>query len=222
MKVLVFDTETTGLPLDHTAPVNDSSKWPHIIQLGFIVFDTTSKEILEYSDSIIQLDESVEITPASISIHQITAQRSQSEGILMKQALQHFADCIKDVDVIVGHNIIFDKRMLMVEFHRNNVRNCFYRNGKAIPDFCTMKRSIDLCKIPTINKMTGEIYNKWPTLTELHVYLYGEKPKGTHNAIADVMICLRCYVQMEHKMDIALDNDVKLVFRSLFASYCIQ
>jgi DNA polymerase III epsilon subunit-like protein len=220
MKVLIFDTETTGLPVDQNASLQDSAKWPYIIQLSFIVLDTDTKEILEYSDSIIRLDETVSISPESIAIHQITAYRSQTEGIPIKVALAHLAENMSEVDVIVGHNIIFDKRMLMVEFHRNQMKNCLYKNGSAIPEYCTMKRTIELCKLPTVNKKTGEIYNKYPTLTELHTHLFGYKPRGAHNAIADVMICLRCYVMLNFKYDIACDPEVKMVFRSLFETYC--
>jgi DNA polymerase III epsilon subunit-like protein len=222
MKVLVFDTETTGLPIDQNAPIADSAKWPYIIQLSFMVFDTATKEILEYSDTIIQLDTSVHISPESIAIHKITAAQSQAEGIPIKIALAHLAENMSEVDVIVGHNILFDKRMLMVEFTRNNMKNFLYKNGLPIPEYCTMKRSIELCKLPSINKKTGEVYKnyKYPTLTELHTYLFCRKPRGTHNAIADVMICLRCYVMLNYNYDIANDNDVKLVFRSLYLTYC--
>ena len=220
MKVLVFDTETTGLPVDQNAPLKDSAKWPYIVQLSFMVFDTESKEILEYSDSIIQLNPAILITPESIAIHQITPERCQTEGIPIQQALDHFAASIFEADVIVAHNIIFDKRMLMVEMHRNKMKNCLYRNNMPIPEYCTMKRTIDLCKLPAVNKKTGEIYNKYPTLSELHNHLFQTKPRGTHNAIADVMICLRCYVMLNYEYDIVNENEVKLVFRSLYTSYC--
>jgi DNA polymerase-3 subunit epsilon len=222
MKVLVFDTETTGLPVDQNGPLTDSAKWPYIIQLSFMVFDTATKEILEYSDRIIQLEDSVSISPESIAIHQITRERSMAEGIPIKVALAHLADTMSETDVIVGHNILFDRRMLMVEMHRNKMKNCLYKNGSIIPDYCTMKRSTELCKLPAINKLTGELYKnyKYPTLSELHTHLFNSKPRGTHNAIADVMICLRCYIMLNYKYDIALDSEVKLVFRSLYSSYC--
>ena len=222
MQVLVFDTETTGLPADQHAALADSAKWPHIIQLSFILFNTDTKEILEFSDSIIRLDESVYISPESIAIHQITAQRSQTEGIPIQQALANLADTMQDADLIVGHNLEFDKRMLAVELYRHNMKNCLFRNGVALPEFCTMKRTTGLCKLPSINKLTGEVRvnYKYPTLTELHNYLFSSRPRGTHNAIADVMICLRCYIMLMEKYDIAKDDEVKLVFRTLYASYC--
>ena len=223
MKVLVFDTETTGLPANHNASLNDSSKWPHIIQLSFIIFDMITKEILEYSDRIIWLDPSIPISPESVAIHKITQERSQAEGIPIRQALDHFIENVRDVDIVVGHNIQFDKRMVAVELYRNNMNNCFYRNGLPIPEYCTMKRTTDICKLPAINKKTGEVYgnNKYPTLTELHTYLFGQPPRGTHNAIADVMICLRCFVLLNEKYDVVYDSDVKLVFRSLYNTYCM-
>ena len=128
----------------------------------------------------------------------------------------------READVIVGHNILFDKRMLMVEMARNNMRSCLFRDGVAIPEYCTMKRTIELCKLPAINKITGEVYKnfKYPTLAELHNHLFCRKPRGTHNAIADVMITLRCYVMLNYNYDIACDDQVKLVFRSLYLNYC--
>ena len=223
MKVLAFDTETTGLPENYNALVTDSSKWPHIIQLSFIVFDTTSKEILEYSDRIIQLASTVRIPPESIAIHQITRERSEREGIQLSYALVEFAEAIKNVDLIVAHNLSFDKKMLLVELHRQQMPNCFIRaNGNAIKEYCTMQETVQLCKIPTPNKKYANLGQfKWPRLNELHKQLFHCEPSGTHNAIADVMICLRCYVLLNCNYDIASDEEVKVVFRCLYASYCV-
>ena len=221
MKVIVFDTETTGLPEDSYASFHDSAKWPHIIQLSYIIIDTDTKEIVEYVDRIVKLDSSVIISPESIAVHQITREKSESHGIPIKKVLNEFAQSIQNADVIVGHNIIFDKRIITVELYRHDMKNCFYNKSGAIPEYCTMKRTTDLCAIPRVNKKTGETYNKFPTLSELHLKLFGNAPKGTHNAIADVMICLRCYVMLECNYDVSTDNDVKMVFKHLYQSYCM-
>lgn len=221
MKVFIFDTETTGLPEDFNTPVTELSKWPHIVQLSFILFDTDKKEILEYYDHVIKVDPSVIISPESIAIHHITHERCLNEGIPINQALHDMEECIKEADLIVGHNILFDKRMIMVEYNRIQRTHCLNRNGKEIPEYCTMKRTVSLCEIKIANKTTGKMYNKYPTLSELHEYLFKTKPKGTHNSIVDVMVCMRCYIQIEHRYDIAYDNDIKLVFRSLYSTYCL-
>ena len=220
MKVLAFDTETTGLPVSYNAPLTDLSKWPYIVQLSYIVFDTLKKEILDYTDHIIKLDTDVLITPESVAIHHITAARSQKTGIPIERALQEFSEAVQDVDLIIGHNIQFDKNLLTVEFNRNKMKNALYRNGRPLSEYCTMKQNVELCKLPFVNKNnTVMSHYKWPTLSELHVCLFNAVPQGTHNAIADVMICLRCYVYLQHKCDIAFDNDVKVVFRTLYAGF---
>ena len=40
MKVLIFDTETTGLPEGKNPSIYETQKWPHIIQLSYIVYDS--------------------------------------------------------------------------------------------------------------------------------------------------------------------------------------
>ena len=221
MKVIVFDTETTGLPEDYNAPVSNSSKWPYIIQLSYIVFNTETKEVLDFVDRIIRLDPAVYISPESINVHKITQERSQEEGVRIEDALAEFAESLVDVDVLVGHNILFDKRMLMAEFHRIGMRNCLYKKGLAIPEYCTMKRNTDRCQLPTVNKKTGEIYFKYPTLSELHFNLFKTVPKGTHNAIVDVMVCLRCFVYINNNYDVANDKSPELgLFQHLYSKYC--
>ncbi|CAB4801206.1 MAG: 3'-5' exonuclease [Actinobacteria bacterium] len=223
MKVLAFDTETTGLPQNYNALVTDSSKWPYIIQLGFIVFDTTTKEILEYSDRIIHLPNEVTISPESMAIHKITRERSIREGIPIRQALIEFTEAIQMSDVIIAHNLSFDKKMILAELNRQHLPNCFiHPDGFSVKEYCTMQESIQLCKVPNQNKKyAAQGQFKWPRLSELHAHLFHCEPAGTHNAIADVMICLRCYVYIHFKYDIATDEEVKMVFRCLYANYCV-
>jgi len=45
---------------------------------------------------------------------------------------------------------------------------------------------------------------KWPTLIELHDKLFGEKPDISHDAKADTLACLRCYVKMRHGYDMGV------------------
>jgi len=81
MKVLVFDTETTGLPKDRYASINDLEMWPYIVQLSYILYDTDSQKMLSCKDHIIKIDPSVDITEGSIAIHGITRTICQRKGI---------------------------------------------------------------------------------------------------------------------------------------------
>ena len=49
MKVLVFDTETTGLPKDNSN-IYRTDMWPHVLQLSYLMYDTEKNKIITNQD----------------------------------------------------------------------------------------------------------------------------------------------------------------------------
>ena len=219
MKVLVFDTETTGLPTEKNPSIMDTDKWPHIVQLSYIYYDTETKTTIDCRDYIIKIPTNVIISPESIAIHKITSAICDDEGVSIKAVLGKFNACLNECDLVVGHNISFDKRVIMVESIRNTMKQYFTTIGVRKPEYCTMKNSVDLCKIPVTSK-DGEVYFKFPKLSELHNHLFNCVPKGLHNAMADVLICLRCYVFIKHKYDITTDSSATL--QAMYNAFCVE
>ena len=43
---LFFDTETTGLPKNWKAPVTDLNNWPRLVQLAYLLYDTSDQEMV--------------------------------------------------------------------------------------------------------------------------------------------------------------------------------
>ena len=211
MKVLLFDTDTTGLPTERNASITDTTKWPHIVQLSYIYYDTEEKTTIDCRDCIIKIPTNVVITPESIAIHKITPEDCDEFGVPIKEILKSFNTCLQECDIVVGHNISFDKRLVMVESIRNNMKQYFTVAGERKNEYCTMKHGVNLCKIPVTSK-EGEVYFKYPRLIELHQHLFhsDSEIKGLHNAMTDVLVCLRCYVVMEHNYDIAVDSNAML------------
>ena len=78
MKILVFDTETTGLP-EKTASIYDSSKWPHIVQLSYIFYDTSLNTSV-IKDEYIKISPIVNISEESIKIHKIDREFLNKNG----------------------------------------------------------------------------------------------------------------------------------------------
>ena len=200
MKILVFDTETTGLPTERNASIVSTDKWPYIVQLSYILYDTTDNIVQDYSDNIIKLPENVQISAESENIHKISKEISENKGIDIKKALIEFNKAILDADLLVAHNISFDKRVIMVECIRNKIKQNFTINKRRKPEFCTMKNSIDLCKIVTQDK-EGKEYYKYPKLVELYKHLFNTIPEGLHNSMIDILACLRCYGKIKHNVD---------------------
>jgi len=150
MKVLVFDTETTGLITNYGDSLYDSHKYPHIVQLSWLLFDTESHIIVNVSDHILKVPNSVEISEESSKIHGITKQISMEKGENPKLVLQKFANVLKQADRCVCHNIRFDKRMVRIEFIRNKMMDYIYKGNHSW--YCTMYNSTDICKMPRYDK----------------------------------------------------------------------
>jgi len=77
MFVLVFDTETTGLP--KTKVINESTvnSWPYIVQLSYLIYETESNKIIRISDNIAKIPENVELSKESIEIHGIDRKKNE-------------------------------------------------------------------------------------------------------------------------------------------------
>lgn len=202
MKILVFDTETTGLP-ERGAPIIAVHRWPYIVQLSYLIFDTNDNKIIETVDNIIKLPDGVKITPESENIHHISNKMVKKKGVSIKDELIKFNERLVEVDMIIAHNIIFDKNIIKVESIRNNIISNFTCNRHKIQEYCTMMNSIELCKIVRHYK-NGNEYYKYPKLMELHEYLFNTIPDGLHNSMVDILVCLRCYIKMKFDIDLSL------------------
>ena len=229
MKIAVFDTETTGLP--KTKILNDESLslWPHIVQFSYIIYDTELKKIRKTVDIVIKIPESINISDEVSDIHGITNFISQNSQYKIEDALSFFSNDYLNygIDLIVGHNLGFDINMLKVELMREigqitktpNKRqfsqlleslNDINAESPESPNlYCTMQKSIELCNLKMTNKY-GKNWLKFPKLNELHMKLFNSSPRNLHNSLNDVLICLRCYYMLEHKIDIIeVDDEIK-------------
>jgi len=209
MKVLVFDTETTGLPCEKFASIYDSKCWPHIIQLSYILFETDDDQIITIENDYINLEENIVISEGSIKVHGINREKlNHLPTLSIQDALYKFINFVKQCDMMVGHNVSFDKRMVLVECIRNKI------HGNLKNTYCTMKEGKSICNIQTKDHQ-GEIYVKSPKLIELYKHLFNNNPKNTHDAIIDVLLCLRCFTQMYFQRDITRTNrKIRTMIRS--------
>lgn len=149
MKMIFFDTETTGL------------KPGSICQLSYITIDTSIKPTKPIGKNIFFSVEYIE--PSAELIHGFSVEMlyELSNGLYFEDLLDEFLEDFKSADVIIGHNVNFDLKFLTYE-----LEGCSEElDPKFI--FCTMNYYKSICKFTNAH---GEI--KFPKLKEAADFLH--------------------------------------------------
>jgi DNA polymerase III epsilon subunit-like protein len=161
-RIIIFDTETTGLTLHPTAPL---SKQPKIIEFGAIILE--QGEVVEEFSTLINpqeslSDEIVKIT--GITDDDLRDLRPFSEHI--ESLTKLFNKCAG----VAAHNLPFDKAMLM-----NELKRC-----AAVQKFPWPPR--EMCTVGIYKEQWG----RNPKLLELYADIMGKPLAQTHRALGDV------------------------------------
>lgn len=182
--LLFFDTETIGLPSDYNAPINNTHNWPRLVQISWILANENAN-VVSQKNFIIKPN-GFAIPETSSNIHRITTERALKEGLDLSIILDLFENDLKQADIIVGHNIDFDIKVVRAEMYRLNREDVLV--GKK--SICTMKSTTDFCKIQ------GNYGYKYPKLQELYKKLFGHGFEDAHNSQADILATMQCYFEL--------------------------
>jgi len=202
----IFDVETSGL-------IRKGEEFPHILQLSYLLYDIGNKQLIASYDTFVKPSEPVVVEEIITELTGIT-QKDVDGGIPIKRVLDDFFQILQLADIIVGHNIEFDKKMIALEIARmypNTFSTMVKEAGEksllriwdmnvSIKDFCTMRNSMTLCNIIRTN--TRGNYIKFPKLSETYEKLFGQVPENLHNSLTDTIVCLRCFMRLAYKEDI--------------------
>ncbi|MFH1587329.1 MAG: 3'-5' exonuclease, partial [Candidatus Diapherotrites archaeon] len=194
-KYLIFDTETTGLPLNYNAPPDDFKNWPYVVQIAWLLFDDEHK-LIEHSN--FYLKQPVVIPAEATNVHGITTAMMLEQGIEPSKVYANFKKAIGNTEYLISHNIDFDIPIVHCDFLRNGMQWDF--PNKML---CTMKKGTKFCHILQHN---GEF--KWPTLAELYQKCFypGYKMKNfpdatstsnVHNANTDACMTAQCFFKLK-------------------------
>ena len=173
---LIFDTETTGLPHNKTAPVEDLDNWPRLVQIAWQLHDDSGK-LLSRGNHIVKPD-GFTIPFNSQKVHGISTERANEVGEDRKEVLEKFTEDVKKARVLVGHNIEFDNKIIGAEFLRTGMVNLL----EDFPNIDTSVETVEFCQLQ--GGIGGRL--KQPRLIELHEKLFGEGFGDAHDAAYDV------------------------------------
>lgn len=181
---LIFDTETTGIPHNKTAPIEDLDNWPRVVQLAWQLHDNKGR-LLSQHNYIIR-PEGFDIPYKAEQVHGISTRRAIEEGHDAEKVLATFRNDLERTSLLVGHNIEFDIAILGAEFLRRqeDISTLLSREkldtGIVSTEFCQLSGGIG-----------GRL--KMPRLVELHEKLFGEDFGDAHDASYDVAATGRCF-----------------------------
>ena len=177
MKYLFIDTETTGLPKDENLSPMITDNWPRLVSVAYILCD--ERKIVDRNYYIIKPNGFI-IPSESTRVHGITTAEAISKGRVLSDVLDSLKPIISGCDFIVGHNVVFDIKVLNSEYYRYNMT----LPVSLKPYYCTMSLSRDFCSLPN---------NKYPTLEELYYILKNESISNAHNAMSDTQAAMECF-----------------------------
>jgi len=187
---LIFDTETTGIPHNKTAPITDLDNWPRLVQLAWQLHDGRGKLLSQHSYII--KPEGFDIPFKAEQVHGISTQRAMQEGHDLKKILGLLEKDLANTQVLVGHNIEFDINIIGAELIRSSLPT---ENFLALQKVDTGLVSIEFCQLQ--GGIGGRL--KMPRLNELHEKLFGKKFDDAHDASYDVAATARSFFGLIHK-----------------------
>lgn len=191
MSILFFDTETTGLTKPGLPTGHEDQ--PHCVQLAAILTDDQGQE--EACVNVIIRPDGWTVPERAAAVHGITTEKAALYGIREQVASVLFYDLTSRADLLVAHNIQFDRQIVATMYARAK------RSEWKLPEaqFCTMEAAAPLVNLPPTPRMraAGIIKPKAPKLEECIRHFYGETLEGAHDALVDVRACARIYFEMK-------------------------
>ncbi len=207
-KILVFDTETTGL-----------YSVPRIIQIAYCKYYKSGVNHSQHSHYVRQLEdaelkdviraekpdvnESAELKKVrwgekgAQAVHQIPWEIIHDKTLpTLRTVLERFNSALKDVELIVGHNVDYDMRIVYNEARRVGFEELM-RKILTIPYIDTMRIAKNI-----VGARDKDGKAKMPNLGETYKTLFPGEPDvlGFHNAIVDVDVTARCLFKLMDKI----------------------
>lgn len=202
MKIMLFDTETTNLPLWREPSTHPDQ--PHLVQFTALICDGAPERETDFVNLFIRPNGWI-ISDENAALHGVTQDRALAEGIDERIVVQRFLSMIGKADLLCAYGIDFDLRIMRIAMLRSGLSkdSCDVLMG-AIRHHCVMRQATPLCRLPPTDKMMAAGRKTWktPTLTEAVKALLGEELEDAHDARVDVLSTARLYFAMNKQREL--------------------
>lgn len=206
MIVIVFDTETTGLPAatgrgGMPNPLNPDRlvdyRDARMVELAYKVYQdsTLVKSVscfVNDSETVARLDS--DSAADARRIHGITAEMCRRHGASLRFVMGLFLKDASRAHVLVGHNLDFDLNVVTAEIMFLRRAGCDFNFQdvamlRSKEHFCTMKRGYEVFELPRYPKLDA-LYRE---VTKTETARNGNGGKKQHRALVDVTKTAMCY-----------------------------
>jgi DNA polymerase-3 subunit epsilon len=205
MLALVFDTETTGKAAFKEPSV--SPVQPNLVQLGMLLVDLSNGKEYAAVDLIVY-PSSWEVPQEAALIHGVSTGLAKKAGVNLDTAVNAFLDLVEVADVVVAHNIVFDRLIMERAVAMVNLANdedvIDPFNDKAL--FCTMRAATPIVKKKGRRPLHENDF-KWPKLSECIQHFFNEELENAHSAIVDCRACARILVKLVEDGHVTLPTE---------------
>jgi DNA polymerase III epsilon subunit-like protein len=196
---LFLDSETNGLPRDFKIHPVHHQFWPEILSIAWelYIYDPSKTKQWQLEDRqyfLVKPTATIKWSTEAEAIHKISLDEAVSKGHNIAEVLSLFDVALARADIIVAHNLSFDKSVIQAAMHRANRKSIWIHTGKEV---CSMMQTIDIVRIPRPKPIKDDRY-KWPKLSDLHNFLFNcEYNEGTlHNSLVDTQCLAKCYMEL--------------------------
>ena len=208
MKILLFDTETNGLPKNRYAPPSQSDAYPAILQISWAVYTLVagSLKLEEHVDKNLRLAPGIPWDISAANIHGITESKART-GENPAAVFLLFRRILQEVDLVICHNLEFDKPVVRAAAYAASstvdeptaklLRTLW---PPQLKELCTMNSTRAFVGIPSAPEAKHPF--KAPTLNELYTKLYGHvyNVSGSGSTLHSARSDTHCLAQCVQKL----------------------
>ncbi len=210
MRLLLLDTETNGLPKNRYAPIALKDAWPAILQLSWAIYDLNPEArtlaTVATRDIGLALHPDIPWDTGAAKIHGLSEVEAR-HGTAPAAALLELADALQGADCVIAHNLEFDRPVIRAAAWAESERTgdarlrSVWPTGK--PEFCTMRQTQNLVRLPSPYYGADSGKFKPPKLNELYAWLYGHvydiSGATLHSAKSDTHCLAQCILGLVRK-----------------------
>lgn len=182
MRILFYDTETTGIP-DFGAP-SESEHQPHMTEAAAFVVDSDTRQIINAMNMIVRPDGWT--IPDDVSaLTGITTEHALDVGIPESLVTECLLELWRGCELRVAHSQQFDARIVRIAIKRHiEPADEIADKWKAGFAACTAQLARPIVKLPK---------SKIPTLGEAYQHFTGKPLENAHRALPDAQACAEVY-----------------------------